>query len=249
MQNSFQIIYPASERDENKIHSRFKKEAKAFKKLGMLVGTKPSDLADTLMYKGFIIYEKEKYPNDVRYVNGYEEYLNYMFLSKYYQHIADLTIETFFVDELDERLPVILRQKGWSKAFIKKDVKALEHIEEGKSVWPKTSLDEMRSLYEELKFKGKYAIRKFIPPELLKDEIRYWVLNGRVYRRDNIIPDIVKEAAKRLNKLGSKYYTIDATPELIVEVNPGESSDRHAENTAEIFAGWIKKEFVKDFHH
>ena len=58
------------------------------------------------------------------------------------------------------------------------------------------------------------------------------------------MPNVVKEAAKRLNKLGSKYYTIDATPEFIVEVNPGESSDRHAVNSAELFANWIKKEFV-----
>jgi Uma2 family endonuclease len=64
------------------------------------------------------------------------------------------------------------------------------------------------------------------------------------YHRDNFIPDIVKESAKRLNKIGSKYYTIDATPNFVVEVNPGESSDRHAVNSAELFASWIKKEFA-----
>ena len=57
---------------------------------------------------------------------------------------------------------------------------------------------------------------------------------------------MVIEAAKRLDKLGSKYYTIDATPEFVVEVNPGESSDRHAVNSAELFASWIKKEFDSD---
>ena len=59
------------------------------------------------------------------------------------------------------------------------------------------------------------------------------------------MPEVVKEAAKRLDIMGSKYYTIDATPEFVVEVNPGESSDRHAVNSAELFASWIKKEFVK----
>ena len=70
--------------------------------------------------------------------------------------------------------------------------------------------------------------------------------NGNIYHRHNVIPNVVIEAAKRLDKLGSKYYTIDATPEFVVEVNPGESSDRHAVNSAELFASWIKKEFDSD---
>ncbi len=245
MKKTFQIIYPASESNENEIHWLFQTDAKALQEVGIMVGTKPLDLAETLMYKGFIIYTKEIYPDDKRYINSFEEYINYLYLSKYYQHIADLTIETFFVDELDEKLPVLIREKAWSKAFIKRDAKSLEHIEKGKSVWPDTSLEEMKDLYGESKFEGKYAIRQFIQPELLKDEIRYWVLNGRIYRRNNIIPNIVKEAAARLNKLGSNYYTIDATTELVIEVNPGETSDRHAENSAELFASWIKKEFAE----
>lgn len=81
--------------------------------------------------------------------------------------------------------------------------------------------------------------------KIIQEEERYWVLNGNIYHRHNNIPDVVKEAAKRLNTMGSKYYTIDATPDFVVEVNPGESSDRHAVNSAELFASWIKKEFVK----
>ncbi len=245
MKKTFQVIFPASEGNENEIHWLFQTDAKALQKVGIMIGTKPLDLAETLMYRGVIIYSKEKYPDDVRYINSFEEYANYRYLSKYYQHIADLTIETFFVNELDEKLPELIREKGWSKAFIKKDAKSLEHIEEGKSVWPDTPLEVMKALYADFKIEGKYAIRKFIQPELLKNEIRYWILNGRIYRRDNIIPDIVKEAAKRLNKLGSKFYTIDATTEFVVEVNPGETSDRHAENSAELFASWIKKEFAE----
>jgi hypothetical protein len=101
----------------------------------------------------------------------------------------------------------------------------------------------MTRLYEEMKTEGKYAIRKFIEKDIIDQEERYWVLNGNVYHRSNQIPEVVKKAAERLNKLGSRYYTIDATPEFVVEVNPGESSDRHAVNSPELFASWIKKEF------
>lgn len=243
MKKVFQIVYPTSESNENEIHHLYYDEAKAAEGTGILVGTQPANIAEKIMHRGFVIYDKNKYPKDDRYINSFEEYENCLYLSSYYPLIADLSIDTFFADELDEKVLELINKKGWSKAFIKKDTKSLEHIEEGKSVWPATSLDEIKSLYTEFNVEGKYAIRKFIEPEIMENELRYWVFNGRIYRRDNIIPDIVKEAASRLNKLGSKYYTIDATPEMIIEVNPGETSDRHAENSEELFVNWIKKEF------
>ena len=169
---------------------------------------------------------------------------SYNRLSEYFKYISELSIETFFSDDLNESVIAKLAERGWQKAFIKRDIKSLEFIDIEKSVWPNTSFEEMKKLYNESSIEGKYAIRKYVAPERLENEIRYWVLNGRIYLKDGIIPDIVKEAALRLNKLGSKYYTIDATPEFVVEVNPGESSDRHAENSAELFASWIKKEFA-----
>lgn len=244
MKNIFQVIFPSSESNENEIIERLKLDAKAMAALGLNVGTKPLETATSLFYKGFTIFEAEKYPSDKRFLNTYDVYKNYMYLSIYYDFISELTIETFFVDDLDENLTTLLKERGWDKCFIKKDFKALEHIDEGKSIWPNTSFEEMKELYNENPFEGKFAIRKFIEPEIIEKEERYWVFNGNIYHRNNNVPDIVKEAAKRLDKLGSKYYTIDATPEFVVEVNPGESSDRHAVNSAELFASWIKKEFV-----
>ncbi len=246
MKKQFQVIYPSEENNKDEIVARFQGDAQAMKDIGLLVGTKPMESATSLMYKGFCIYKKEDYPKDPRFLNSFQEYANYMPLSIYYPHIADLSIETFFVDELNDDVPKLIKDKGWSKAFIKKDIKALEHIEEGKSVWPNTPIEEIKKLYDEHmnNIEGKYAIRKFIEPEIIEKEERYWVLNGNIYHRNNEIPDVVKEAAKRLDKLGSKYYTIDATPDFVVEVNPGESSDRHAVNSAALFASWIKKEFA-----
>jgi hypothetical protein len=53
----------------------------------------------------------------------------------------------------------------------------------------------------------------------------------------------VKEAKARLDAFGGVFYTIDATEALIVEINPGESSDRKTNNTAEDFASWIRAAF------
>ncbi|WP_271424763.1 hypothetical protein [Aequorivita sinensis] len=245
MTNTFQVIYPASENDEYEIIERFKIDAEAMKAIGLNVGTKPLAEATSLMYRGFIINNEESYPKDKRYLNTYNVYRQYQDMSKYYASIADLSIETFFVDDLTIEVEEMIKTRAWEKAFIKKDSKALEHIDQGKSVWPETSFEEMKKLYAQFPFDGRYAIRKYIDPDIIDQEERYWVFNGNIYHRDNNIPNIVKEAAKRLNKLGSRYYTIDATPDFVVEVNPGESSDRHAVNSAELFASWIKKEFVK----
>jgi hypothetical protein len=207
------------------------------------VETSAKPESTSLMYRGGSNLVESWYNKDGRFINKLEHLRNYLYMSEYLPPIADLSMETFFVDELNEDVLFELEKRGLAKAFIKKDKKALEHIEEGKSVWPNTSMDEMRLLYDEMQIDGKYAIRKFIEKDIIDQEERYWVLNGNVYHRSNQIPEVVKKAAERLNKLGSRYYTIDATPEFVVEVNPGESSDRHAVNSPELFASWIKKEF------
>lgn len=247
MKDAFQIVYKESADNPYAIHPCFKDEAKAMADAGIIVNTKPLAGSAYLMYRGTTIVTKEEYPKDSRYIHSAETNYNYLYLSAYYPLIADLSIETYFFDQLDNRVLKLMEEKKWEKVFIKKDYRALENIEKDKSVYPNTSFEEMTKLYQEMNVKGKFAVRKYIEKSDLffEDELRYWVLNGKIYRKDNIIPNIVKEATKRLNKLGGKYYTIDATPEFIIEVNPGESSDRHAENSAELFASWFKKEFIK----
>lgn len=239
----FQIVYPPSTPAGPAVHPRFAEEAMALRAAGLLVGSAPLEIATRLMYKGFNLKRPEDYPTDPRYIGTVETYRACQEISRYYPYIEGLTMETFFVDELNDSVIAEVRRRGWSEAFIKREVMALEHIEEGKSVWPRTSLDTMTAKYDEFGVHGQFAIRKYMDPALLSDEKRYWVLNGRIYRRDNIVPDIVKQAVERLNRIGSLYYTVDATPVIVVEVNSGESSDRHAENSAELFASWIKKEF------
>lgn len=246
MVSTFQIVYTNNPENIDEIHPYFKDEAKAMTEIGIVVDTKPLFESKSLMYRGTTIITKDKYPKDRRYIHSPEINYNYLYLSAYYPLISDLSIETYFFDQLDYRVVELMRKKGWERAFIKKDYRALENIEKDKSVYPNTSFDEMIKLYDEMGVVGNFAIRKYIDKSDLffDNELRYWVLNGKIYRKDNVIPNIVKEAVKRLNKLGGRYYTIDATPEFIIEVNPGESSDRHAENSPKLFANWIKEAFA-----
>ncbi len=241
--NDFQIIYQADPNNKYKVLF-WEDEVKALRDIGFNVKTTPDKSAKRLLYRGSSHIVKGLYEKDNRFINKYQNLEAYLYMSIYYPYISDLTIDTFFVDELNEQTKLLIKNKGWNKAFIKKDSHALEHIDIGKSVFPNASFEEMNYWYDKLQVKGKYAIRKFISSrEIIEQDERYWVINGNIYHRNNDIPVVVKEASKRLNKLGSSYYTIDATPNFIIEVNPGESSDRHGVNSAELFASWIKKEF------
>lgn len=243
MKYKFQMIYKSEPNNSSLVAEIFRIEAEVMKKMDINTSTTPDEDATNLMFRGVGI-RPENYPTDLRFINTYEHYIKYLNLSSYFPLIEDLSIETFFTNNLDQNERAEIKKRGWKKVFVKKERSALEHIDEGKSLWPTTSFDEMKKLYDEMQIDGKYAIRKFIEKDIIDKEERYWVFNGNIYHRHNKIPNVVKEAAKRLNTMGSKYYTIDATPDFVVEVNPGESSDRHAVNSAELFASWIKKEFV-----
>jgi hypothetical protein len=241
---SLQVIYQSDPSNREQVYWLYLEEAKALEAEGISVSTVADTYSAKLLYRGGWNSVKNLYDKDIRYINQYKHLEECNRMSCYLPLISDLSIETFFVSDLNDDVELLIKNKGWDKAFIKKDIKSLEHIEDGKSFWPSTNFHDMKKLYNEMQIDGKYAIRKFIEKDIMQQEERYWILNGNIYHRNNLIPNIVKEAAKRLNKIGSKYYTIDATPNFIVEVNPGESSDRHAVNSAELFASWIKKEFA-----
>ncbi len=241
---SLQVIYQSDPCNPKNVHWLYLEESKALQEEGISVSTEADTNSVKLLYRGGWSTVESLYKKDSRYINQYKHLEECSRMSFYLPLISDLSIETFFVSDLNDDVELMIKNKGWDKVFIKKDIKSLEHIEDGKSFWPHTSFEEMKRNYNEMELDGKYAIRKFIDKNIIEQEERYWILNGNIYHRNNFIPDIVKESAKRLNKIGSKYYTIDATPNFVVEVNPGESSDRHAVNSAELFASWIKKEFA-----
>lgn len=235
------ILYQAQKDDVNQVDWLWQEEAVAMQKIGFKVCTSPQP--NTLhIYRGGRKYGRELYEGDSHFINRPQHMEYYSQMSRYWDSIADISIETFFTDDLDQNVIKKIESWGWEKAFIKQEIKSLEFVGLEKSIWPTTSLEEMRSLYKHHNLLGKYAVRKYT--EGLEEEERYWVLNGKIYHRGHNIPEVVQIAANRLNTMGGRYYTIDATPKLIVEVNAGESSDRHAVNSAGRFAGWFKDAFL-----
>ena len=238
-----QFIYPSD--SNGNIAEYFRSEVEAMRQIGLSVKTKPTDDASRLILRGFRLKQQEEYPNDKRYIQGWDEYMNTSRLSLYFNLIEDFSIPTFFTNKLGQSVADEIKKRGWERAFIKNDIKSLWGIDEMASVWPDNSFDYIASnLTKSFKLDDTYAIRKFIEPKVFYDEDRYWVFDGVVrHRNPQSIPSIVYEAARRLACLGSHYYVIDATPDFVVEINPGESSDRYGDNPPELFAQWMADAF------
>lgn len=242
--NKIQFVFAKDRHDLLRVNPRFIEEVLAMERLGLSVGIEPDEQAEGLIYRGTMMWKETDYPNDSRYIQSWKEYISTSLLSVYYPLIKDISIPTFFADTLDNNTIEQIKQHQWNRVFVKNDIKSLWFIDDYASVWPDRSLEYMKEKFQVFPWNGKYAIRKFIEPKTFLNEDRYWVLNGKIYHRSNNIPDVVVEAEKRLSVLGSKYYVIDALPDMIVEVNPGESSDRYADNPPELFAQWFKEAFV-----
>lgn len=236
------FVYEPDPKCPGRVHPYLEPEYTALQELGASVSLTEHPDADRLVLRASIDYCQTHYPRDERYVHNLSVYRRYAYLSHYYHCIADLTIETYFVDALDHCVDQLLEERGWTECFVKNDMFALEHIQEGLSIYPRTSLADMSTAfaqYAAMPPEARYAIRRRVAKSELEGDERYFVIGDRVYHRSGVVPEIVLEGARRLRTLGGYYFVIDATPEMIIEVNPGESSDRHAVNPPELFASWL----------
>lgn len=239
---SFQIVYEVDPATGEPCP--FPREYEQLKKKGYPVTIHPSDQATRLLYRCPIL-DKGGYPKDSRYIGNELTYQSYNHMPTWYSLITDLTIPTFFTNELGSRTIEEIKSQGWERAFIKDSAKSLFVESPDPSTWPVTSMAEIS---KNLKAFGRaeegFSVREYFDPAHFKDERRYWVMNSRVRHSSSVIPDIVHEAAKRLNQLAGLFYTIDATPEIVVEINSGESSDRKTDNTQDDFIKWIMAAFA-----
>jgi len=238
---SFELIYDSE--DGISPHWLYQQEVETMRAAGLTVALKPSEKATTLLRRGLII-DEEDFPHDPRYLQDGQTYANYGRIDRWYPLIADLTIPTVFCDYLDARAAAAARELGWARAFVKNSYKSLVEENPLESVWPDVSFESMLEQFSKNPRKGPYALRQYLPPEHFKGERRYWVIGDQIHHSSGRIPWIVKEAKARLDTFGGIFYTIDATDALVVEINPGESSDRKTNNTAEDFALWVKSAFL-----
>ena len=236
----FELIYQSDE--DGEVYWLYHREIETMLAAGLRVSAAPSVSANRLLRRGLIV-DEENFPRDPRYIQNGATFSNLTRIDKWHPIISDLTIPTRFCDQLDARAISIVNECGWSRCFVKNSVKSLVEDDPLDSVWPDVPFEVMLEKFSSNPRVGPYALREYLAPGHFVNERRYWVIGDLVHHSSGIIPEIVREAKKRLDVFGGVFYTIDATPELIVEINGGESSDRKTDNKAEDFARWIKEAF------
>lgn len=251
-----QIIYQTAcfEPSTPDFYNGWLDEMDAMRQVGLSVSDVPSPNAEKLLYRSYIINKKEDFPNDQRYISRWEDYCSASDMSVYLPLIKDLTIPSFITQELNASTVETINNLGWKRAFVRSCLKSLKYMfpesntEEELPIWPEVSMERLAEAYNEYResMKPPYIIRQMLPESMIHQEERYWIINNHAYHRSGNIPKVVLKAADRLKVLNAPYYVIDATPEYVVEVNPGVSSDPYPENIPLFFPKWIKKEFALD---
>lgn len=250
-----QIIYPKEcfEPSTPDYYNGWLDEIAAMKALGLCVSDTPHPNADKLLYRSYIISNKAEFPDDPRYISRWRDYRVMSDMSIYLPLIEDITIPSFIVPELNNVSVEAIVRRGWDRAFVRSSMKSLKYMFPESNtdlelpVWPEVSMDKLASAYGHriTTMPPPYIIRQFMPEKVFLKEERFWILNHHAYHRSGYIPEVVQEAVNRLRPLQSPFYVIDATPDFVVEVNPGVSSDSYAQNIPHFFPKWIQHEFCE----
>lgn len=240
-----QILYPAD--DNGKIKDAFVEESESMNAAGFIVRPSVVKDVDTVIVRSYIIWTEKNYPMDEKMIQGWKENKRTLFMNEFYKVIESASIPTVFVNELrPDIVKEIASQCQWEKAFIKSSARSLFAVGDRASVWPDTDIETMKQHYQKAGYSGPFAVRKFIDePAIFYNEQRYWVLNGQAHHPSGVIPDFVREYAQKMYKFsGSHYFTMDVAGDYIVEINPGESSDRGGDNSLDWFCEIFAQAFI-----
>lgn len=243
-----QILY-SKDLEEDKIHRYVRKEAEYMGNKGFIVGTSIIKGCTQYIYRGLgqtvIPVYSQFY--DYPWVNSIYNFENTNDMSKFLNIIKPWTFPSEIVNELNETvLKKLQHDFSCNKLFIKNDYSSLFSINEGASVYPVNGLSMIKHNFNSLGLKPPFIVRKYIEDkEIFYNEQRVWILNGNVYFTAPSMPNFIFEAAKKIYEFsGSKYFVIDVAGDYIVEVNPGESSDRGGFNSLDWFCDIFAKEFL-----
>lgn len=242
-----QILYPM-DKTTGEIHRWFSDEAKMMEQRGFMVDIVPLQEANVIIKRGFTICNEHDYPADSRMLQGWTENKRTLDFSEFAEIIRPWSIPFAMIENIgdEEKLKSILKCNEWERVFIRSKSTSLFAYGDLASVYPDTSLTIMADRFKELDADGPFIVRKYLDDKtIFYDEQRYWILNGTPYHPSGVIPEMVRVCAGRMYEFsGSKYFVIDVAGSYVVEVNPGESSDRGGDNSLEFFSEIFAKEFL-----
>lgn len=243
----FAFLYPSIPFDIKNTDPEYESEKLTAQNLGFTVAnidieelndnklklSKQLDPNTTVIYRGWMlkpeiykVFEILAINKGLAVLTNQEQYISSHYINGWYPSIEHLTFRTVF-QEGHEGISELLEHSGFHAYFIKDFVKSLT-TSRGSIAMNKKEVfeivDELISKRGEIE-KG-LCVREFVPLKAGMEE-RYFVLNGKSYARNGIVPDIVLEAAK-LHK--APFFSVDVTKtqegkDIIVEIGDGQVSD------------------------
>lgn len=241
-----QIVYSGN-RLNSDINPVSREEAECMKEKGFTVGILPASDVDKCIYRGPLSHVPNIYQDNGKWINDIDAFNKTYDMTLYLECISRWTFPSIILPDLDkENLRNAIDSLNCERVFIKNGHRSLFFISDEASVYPDSSIEQIINNFNRLKLSGPYLVRKFIDDKkIFYNEQRIWVLNGKPYSPKNF-PKFVYDAAHKVFEFSSsKYFTIDIAGDYIVEVNPGESSDRGGSNPLDWFCDIFVKEFLK----
>lgn len=156
-----------------------------------------------------------------------EHYRRCHYLPEWYDQCKDVTPSTIVLSK-DDDFSSALATTGWSAYFVKDFVKSLT-TSRGSVARSAVEVREVVDLIERYRgqLEGGVCIRE-LEDLLPETEERYFVFRGKAFARDGIVPELVKDIARRIE---SPFFSVDIVlnregmPRLI-ELGDGQVSDR-----------------------
>ena len=155
------------------------------------------------------------------------QYRGCHYLPEWYSLCEDITPETVIVPK-DADFVSALAGKDWPAYFVKDYLKSLT-IPRGSIAATPEDVAVVVSLIEQYRgaVEGGVCIRRF-EKLAVETEERYFVFNGRAYAREENVPPLVQDVAKRIK---SSFFSVDVVTsesgELrLIELGDGQVSDR-----------------------
>lgn len=254
------LLYPCDPFDKKKVDEAYEEEYEAAKRNGVLCSLfsaedfeigefrpRPTLVeGEDVVYRGWML-KPDQYRNlesAVAQMGGITlttaaQYRHCHYLPEWYSLCEEFTPKTIFLNK-DDDFPKALAGNDWTAYFVKDFVKSLTTTR-GSVAKNVEEIGEVVALIQKYRgeIEGGVCVREF--EELRSDtEERYFVFRGTAFSRDDVVPEIVKRIAERIE---SPFFSvdivlkIDGSPRLI-ELGDGQVSDRKkwdADRFIEIF--------------
>ncbi|MES2041857.1 MAG: ATP-grasp domain-containing protein [Pseudomonadota bacterium] len=243
-----QLLYPCNPFDKNQPDETYEEEFHAARAAGLtcfLFSAEDFEMGEfkprpanqfqgQMLYRGWMltperyaVLEQAVTAKNARLLTSVSQYRQCHYLPEWYSACQDVTPNTIFLSR-DGDFETALANTGWQAYFVKDYVKSLT-TSRGSIAKNAEEVREIVGLIERYRgqIEGGICVREF--EQLLPEtEERYFVWRGQVYARDDVVPDIVLDIARRFD---TPFFSIDIVLNSqgvarLMELGDGQVSDR-----------------------